>query len=89
MFHGDVFDQSGHRLISNYEQEKLAAKKKGVDIVQVCDSTEMLSVVPPRTCIGPIDARGDNMVLDYKLPPGVYYVFPGSGNEPLFTSKVS
>lgn len=79
---GDVFDASGHRLIGIREQSKLDAEKNGGTTVEVCEFTEILIEVPAHTCMAPIDAHGDNYVLDYKLPPGVYYVFPVRGVDP-------
>ena len=79
---GDVFDASGHRLISNREQTKLDAGKNGRTTVDVCESTEILVAIPAHTCATPVDAHGDNYTLDYKLAPGVYYVFPGRGTDP-------
>jgi hypothetical protein len=36
--------------------------------------------------MSPVDAHGDNEMLDYRLTPGVYYLFPGHGTDPaIFT----
>jgi len=79
---GDVFDASGHRLIGNREQERLDAEKKGGTTMNVCVSAEVVVSIPAHTCVPPVDAQGDNYTLDYKLAPGVYYVFPWNGTDP-------
>jgi hypothetical protein len=81
-YSGDVFDAAGHRLIGIREQSKLDAEKNGGTTVEVCASTEILIEVPAHTCMAPVDAHGDNYVLDYKLTPGEYYVFPARGVDP-------
>jgi len=79
---GDVFDEWGHRLIGIQEQAALNARKRGIELVEVCSMSELVSVIPPHTCMGPIDAREDGLRLDHELKPGVYYVFPRSGTDP-------
>ena len=79
---GDVFDRSGNRLIGIDEQAKLDAGKNPRETVRVCASTEILIEIPAHTCMGPVDAHQDNLTLDYKLAPGVYYVFPERGTNP-------
>jgi len=81
-YSGDVFDASGHRLIGIRERSKLDAEKNGGTTVEVCASTEILIEVPAHTCMAPVDAHGDNYVLDYRLTPGVYYIFPARGVDP-------
>jgi hypothetical protein len=79
---GDVFDASGHRLIGIREQSNLDAEKNGVTTVEVCASTGILIEVPAHTCMAPVDAHGDSYVLDYRLTPGEYYIFPARGVDP-------
>lgn len=50
--------------------------------VDVCSCTEIIVQIPAHTCAKPVDAHEDNYTLDYKLAPGVYYVFPGRGTDP-------
>jgi hypothetical protein len=82
LFRGDVFDSSGHRVIGVREQANLDAEKKGAATVEVCANTEILVEIPPHTCMVPVAAHADNFTLDYNLPPGTYYVFPGRGTDP-------
>jgi hypothetical protein len=79
---GDVFDQSGNRVIGIGERARLDAERNGGTTVMVCASTEVLVEIPARTCMAPVDAHADNLTLDYKLAPGVYYLFPGHGTDP-------
>ena len=79
---GDVFDQSGNRLIGIDEQAALDAEKDGRETVSVCASAEIFVEIPAHTCLVPIDAHQDNLTLDYRLAPGVYYVFPERGIDP-------
>ena len=79
---GDVFDEQGRRMIGNREQQKLDAVKNGYTVVEVCATSEVISEIPAHTCSAPVDARGDNMTLDYNLAPGVYYLFAGRGTDP-------
>lgn len=79
---GDVFDQWGNRVIGIDEQEKLDAGKNRRETVRVCASTEALVEIPAHTCMGPADAHQDNLTLNYKLAPGVYYVFPEQAVDP-------
>jgi hypothetical protein len=81
---GDVFDHSGNRLIGSDEQAALDARKNAEERVRVCASAETFVEIPAHTCKGPVDARQDNLTLDYKLAPGVYYVFPERGIHPAF-----
>jgi hypothetical protein len=78
---GDVFDHSGNRLIGT-DQAKLDAGKNPRETVRVCASTEILVEIPAHTCMAPVDSHQDNLTLDYKLAPGVYYVFPERGIDP-------
>jgi len=80
---GDVFDKSGRRLIGVQERATLDSEKKGVAMVDVCASTEVLVEVPAHTCMPPVDSLGDNITLDHKLKPGVSYVLPTRGTDPL------
>ena len=79
---GDVFDQSGNRLIGTSEHARVDAERNGRTTVTACASTEVLVEIPAHTCMGPVDAHEDNLTLDYKLAPGVYYVFPRRGTDP-------
>lgn len=79
---GDVFDESGHRLISFEEQAERDAEREGKSIVWACASTSAFVEIPAHTCKMPGDAGEIGLKLDYKLAPGVYYVFPIRGTDP-------
>jgi hypothetical protein len=79
---GDVFDESGHRLIGVFEQQRLEAAKENKELVEVCAMTDVLVEIPAHTCKRPVEALERNLTLDYKLPPGVYYLFPKNGTDP-------
>jgi hypothetical protein len=74
---GDVFDQSVNRLLGTDEQAMNV-----VETTEVCSWAPMLTVIPAHSCSGPVDADEDNLILDYKLAPGAYYVFPERGTDP-------
>ena len=76
---GDVFDKWGNRLIDIGAQAKLDAGTNPQETVRVCASTEVLVEIPAHTCMGQVDAHQDKLTLDYRLAPGVYYVFPERG----------
>jgi hypothetical protein len=78
----DVFDQSGNRLIGLGEQARLDAERNGRTTVTTCASTDLLMQIPAHTCRKTADTHEDDLTRDYKLAPGVYYVFPMRGTDP-------
>jgi hypothetical protein len=63
-------------MTSIHDQWAAAEKAKGSGwfLMDVCASTGPFFEVPAHTCKPPADQE-ENFVLDYKLGPGVYYVF--------------
>jgi len=78
----DVFDQSGNRVIEIGEQARVEEERNGLMTVTVCASTNILVEIPAHTCMRTVDTHEDNLTVDYKLAPGVYYVFPVRGTDP-------
>jgi hypothetical protein len=78
----EVFDESGRRLVSIHEQRELDDKKAGIERMEVCSGIRIAATIPPHTCRAPAEGGGSNWMLDYKLAPGRYYVFPTMGTDP-------